>query len=516
MATADWDYETFSDTQRTAVQPEVRLSYSCSALSHWGRYSDHSCAARVRQKFCEGTGVAQALAASLTSQSAGRPPLESARIRLSLFEGCPSIAIRDHNTAIGILAAKAKHAYFGQNPAETREHLHERVCSAAVAYAGSPTSCPRSVQALPVMISVAFTGEATPYLAFGSTITEMAGSAEKERLRRLRELEIRQAHSDVVFQREPLSTNGGRDGQRLGHCAEPTALLHSGRILTIWFEYCLVASRKLIASSPKTADFTIFAVDIVSHDLHIPALPRTEAISLFILWALWLATLSGMYNVMLSPRTDHKREQYAFILAKFTLVNPTTPRRDMDGVTLGINPSKNWAGSTNSLSIPGTNTERVNPCLRSNIQDSRDTFRDNSPSCIKSCHNRAVPLVCNHRISVSAQLFEVAPRHGACCVFLGGIQEFPQADPAEQWEILSMPGLSRALGSWAVWVQGKHQASKNRQFQRAEQLTETGSRGSSSTSSGGKWYSRVPHMEYRQEGPRGYSIWRIFHRAEIE
>ncbi|KAJ7812286.1 hypothetical protein B0H13DRAFT_1926189 [Mycena leptocephala] len=510
MATADWDYETFSDTQRTAVQPEIT-----AALLAFAKNS------------VKGTGVAQALAASLTSQSAGRPPLESARIRLSLFEGCPSIAIRDHNTAIGILAAKAKHAYFGQNPLKRES-----------------TSTNGSAPPPLLMISVAFTGEATPYLAFGSTITEMAGSAEKERLRRLRELEIRQAHSDVVFQREPLSTNGGRDGQRLGHCAEPTALLHSGRILTIWFEYCLVASRKLIASSPKTADFTIFAVDIVSHDLHIPALPRTEAISLFILWALWLATLSGMYNVMLSPRTDHKREQYAFILAKFTLVNPTTPVRQKDYCRqMKIIQAFSWILFVFFTLAFYILLKLVNQAQRYGRRDAwyqpiqelgwfyelpeysrhqHGTGQSMSPVQYPrqpgyvQGQQPVVYQILPQPSGAPSQLFEVAPRHGACCVFLGGIQEFPQADPAEQWEILSMPGLSRALGSWAVWVQGKHQASKNRQFQRAEQLTETGSRGSSSTSSGGKWYSRVPHMEYRQEGPRGYSIWRIFHRAEIE
>ncbi|KAJ7925619.1 hypothetical protein B0H13DRAFT_2654263 [Mycena leptocephala] len=105
-----------------------------------------------------------------------------------------------------MLVPKAEHAHFGQNRPETREHLREQVCSATVAYARiTHILSALGSKPLPMMINVAFTGEATP-----------CHSAAP--------LRSYQAHPDVVFQRKPLSANGG-DGQRLRHCAEPTALL---------------------------------------------------------------------------------------------------------------------------------------------------------------------------------------------------------------------------------------------------------------------------------------------------
>lgn len=53
---------------------------------------------------------------------------------------------------------------------------------------------------------------------------------------------------------------------------------------------------------------------------------------------------------------------------------------------------QNWAGSTNSPGILGIKKKQVNPCILPNIRYNRDTFRDNS-RCIKSSHNRTVPLV---------------------------------------------------------------------------------------------------------------------------
>jgi hypothetical protein len=141
--------------------------------------------------------------------------------------------------------ARAEHEYLRRNRTTSREHLVEHVARAAVAYAGiCHILSALTAKPLATMVSAAFTGEATPYLALGSSISEEPGSDVKEELRQLRESDLRRAHPGVVFQTPPLATHGGRRGKRLGHCAEGPALLQCVIILSNAIELMCLTTRE--------------------------------------------------------------------------------------------------------------------------------------------------------------------------------------------------------------------------------------------------------------------------------
>lgn len=122
-----------------------------------------------------------------------------------------------HSDPIAFLVARAERSAFVGSSASAKVR-DEQACRAVVAYAGlCHIISLLSGKELAGMVSVCFTGGRTPYIAFGSTIAEAQGS--KERLRSLREREMRELNPGTDFQPERLATPAGR-GRRRGHCAE--------------------------------------------------------------------------------------------------------------------------------------------------------------------------------------------------------------------------------------------------------------------------------------------------------
>ncbi|KAJ7488255.1 hypothetical protein FB451DRAFT_1167711 [Mycena latifolia] len=110
---------------------------------------------------------------TLTSSLAGTSSLDKNPIKMSVFEGSPTTAIRESNIAIAVLVARAERAAFASAPWATTDAPQERACRAGVAYLGlfHVLSLLGSAE-LPAMVTVSFTEDAIPYIAFGFTIAE--------------------------------------------------------------------------------------------------------------------------------------------------------------------------------------------------------------------------------------------------------------------------------------------------------------------------------------------------------
>jgi hypothetical protein len=95
------------------------------------------------------------------------------------------------------------------------ERLVERARRCIVAYDGiCHIIAIISEVEVPAMVSLSFTGGATPHLAFGSTINAnqlvpRTPGSMKERLRSLCEKDLRQFNPDIAFRSAPLAQGRG-------------------------------------------------------------------------------------------------------------------------------------------------------------------------------------------------------------------------------------------------------------------------------------------------------------------
>ncbi|KAJ7681250.1 hypothetical protein B0H14DRAFT_3535855 [Mycena olivaceomarginata] len=110
---------------------------------------------------------------------------KSTPLRATVFPGSPMMTIREPNIAL-----EPSGASFIRAPLPSPESLLERACRAGIAYAGITNILSALTgTGLAGMISVCVTDEATPFMAFGSTIVELPGPI-KEQIRSLRDREL--------------------------------------------------------------------------------------------------------------------------------------------------------------------------------------------------------------------------------------------------------------------------------------------------------------------------------------
>ncbi|KAJ7369141.1 hypothetical protein DFH08DRAFT_984077 [Mycena albidolilacea] len=146
---------------------------------------------------------------------------KSTPLRATVFPGSPTMTIREPNIALAVLLARAERASFIRAPLPSPESLLERACRAGIAYAGITNILSALTgTGLAGMISVCVTDEATPFMAFGSTIVELPGPI-KEQIRSLRDRELQSANPGIIFLPGPRELKGG---SMRGHCAELPSL----------------------------------------------------------------------------------------------------------------------------------------------------------------------------------------------------------------------------------------------------------------------------------------------------